>query len=392
MNPSNLFKKNWLLLSIMLLFASTPLESVAVIENFSLAKLMTIIVIFFWILNKCPGAKTPILKLYIPYTTYAILTCIWSIDINSSFTSITAFLLPSLLLSYIISGCLSDTDNIKYVSLAYVAGCIFASINAISGRQALYAAATIADMERASAFGADQNTIAFMWDMGVVVLLCCLRSDLNKIYKALCWLLIAILVFSILITGSRTGVVIMLLIFGLFVLDAGSIKTYIATAIFGVAAFVLMIPLLPETITERLLETRDVADSGDFSGRGEIWLNGWKAFIDENILLGVGYSNFAELYKLRYGVADASHNTYLTYIVEFGLLGCWFFFAILKQMFGFILKIYRNINSKFVFAYLLPFLVVMLTLETEYKRWLFMLGPVIYALYIQSTENYNSQR
>ena len=375
------YNNNFLLLGVMLLFASTPLESIAVVENFSIAKLTVLLLFFAWAFKGFPVKVTPILKMYIPYTIYAIVMALVGIDVETSFRSIMYFLLPSLLVSVIITSCLSDHDNLKYMLFAFLVGCLIAAINAIMSRQSTYDSALFDNMERVTALGADQNTISFVWNMGIVILMSFLKVRTSSLQKGIIISAISILAFSVLITGSRTGAMIMLLTFAIFIADSRNLYMYICACILGIITFFVFIPLLPESIIERFLDSKDVASSGDFSGRGEIWYNGWRAFMNENIVTGVGYSNFCELYRKYYGIPLASHNTYLTYIVEFGLLGCWLFFRILLQMFTYILKICKSSRSKFALCYILPFFLVMFTLETEYKRWLFILGPVLYSLY-----------
>lgn len=105
------------------------------------------------------------------------------------------------------------------------------------------------------------------------------------------------------------------------------------------------------------------------------------AFKDENLLLGVGYSNFSTMLRSHFGWQMASHNTYLSYLVDFGCLGFWFFVFVLVRMCKIVLKIYKQHKDVYIFAYLIPFLVVMFVLETEYKRWLFMFGVLFECYY-----------
>ena len=134
------------------------------------------------------------------------------------------------------------------------------------------------------------------------------------------------------------------------------------------------------------MQTSELVDDGDFSDRGVIWQSALDAFRHENFLLGVGYSNFSTMLRQHYGWQMASHNTYLTYLVEFGFVGVWTFIYVLVKMFKVATLIRKQENNAFVYCYVLPLFVFMITLETEYKRWIFMMYMLLYAWYMLNNE------
>ena len=134
------------------------------------------------------------------------------------------------------------------------------------------------------------------------------------------------------------------------------------------------------------MQISDLVEEGDFSDRGVIWQSALDAFFHDNFLLGVGYSNFSTMLRQHYGWQMASHNTYLTYLVEFGFVGVWTFVYVLVKMFKIATSIRKQENNAFVYCYVLPLFVFMITLETEYKRWIFMTYVLLYSWYKLNNE------
>jgi O-antigen ligase len=180
-------------------------------------------------------------------------------------------------------------------------------------------------------------------------------------------------------TGSRTGIVVLILCFFMFVIATRQFKILVGSIILIMLGLPILLQYLPESIMDRLFETQELMDDGDFSGRGIIWSSAIKAFGQENYLLGVGYSNFSTMLRLHFGWQMASHNTYLTYLVEFGVLGVGVFIYALIKLLQIARNIYKQENNLFTYCYIMPLLLFMTTLETEYKRWIFVLYVLLFA-------------
>ena len=143
----------------------------------------------------------------------------------------------------------------------------------------------------------------------------------------------------------------------------------------------LMAPIIynyiPESMWTRFSETEELVSSGNFSDRGYIWSAGMQAFASENMLLGVGYSNFSSMLQQHFGWQMASHNTYLSYLVDLGFVGLVLFLIILCKMLLLCRQVKKSSGDLYIYAYIIPFLIVMFVLETEYKRWIFILGVLL---------------
>ena len=144
------------------------------------------------------------------------------------------------------------------------------------------------------------------------------------------WLIAAYLplgLFAIGLSGTRTAILAAVpgfLFGGLLLWSArldGRAFALVGVLVLGVAVGV---PLLPEESLERLATTDEEIASGDLSGRTTIWRAGLDAFEDAPIL-GYGTGTYAVASK----TGRVAHNSYLSVLVETGVVGFLAFMTIL---------------------------------------------------------------
>lgn len=367
--------------SIALFFLVTPLESLPLAEGFSIVKLSAIIVLVAWAFSGFQRNTNNPAKFFLPLFVYAVTSCLWSIDSSISINAIATFLIPSLLVAMIMSNSVSSKRDIAIYLGFYIVGCLISSIAGLLTRKAMLTAAVYAGEDRLTAFGQDQNTLAFLLIMGVIPLLHLISKTSKTIVKYLSIALIMVFAYMIASTGSRTGAITLALVVLFYAYSARQFKVLAVLGVLVVVGLPILLQYLPEGIIDRFMQTSDLVEEGDFSDRGVIWQSALDAFFHDNFLLGVGYSNFSTLLRQNYGWQMASHNTYLTYLVEFGLVGVWTFVYVLVKMFMIATSIRKQENNAFVYCYVLPLFVFMITLETEYKRWIFMTYVLLYSWY-----------
>ena len=372
--------------SIALFFLVTPLESLPLAEGFSIVKLSAIIVLVAWALSGFQRNTNNPAKVFLPLLVFAVISSLWSIDSSISINAIATFLIPSLLVAMIISYSVSCKRDIAIYLGFYIVGCLITSIAGLLTRQATLAAAVYASQERLTAFGQDQNTLAFILIMGVVPLLHLLSKNTKVIAKYFSICVIIVFVYMIASTGSRTGIIVLALIVLFYAYSARQFKVLIGIIVLAVIGLPILIQYLPESVMDRFMQTSELVNDGDFSDRGIIWQSALDAFSEENILLGVGYSNFSTMLRQHFGWQMASHNTYLTYLIEFGIIGVWAFIYILIKMINVAKSIRKQESNAFVYCYIIPLFVFMFTLETEYKRWIFMIYVLLYSWYRLNNE------
>ena len=140
--------------------------------------------------------------------------------------------------------------------------------------------------------------------------------------RKLAWLAVdAVLVFGILLTGSRGSMlaVAVMLVFFMYT------RLLSRTMMIPLMALVLVLPfLMPDAFFNRLETTVDTGGAG----RTVIWEGGLVAFV-HHPLLGAGLNNFSTAYRDNVGSAPlyhgsyvyGAHNVYLEVAVEMGVAG-----------------------------------------------------------------------
>lgn len=133
---------------------------------------------------------------------------------------------------------------------------------------------------------------------------------------------IGLLGMAILVTYSRQSYFIALLCAGLLMVR----RSAVLAVVLGIVA-VVSVPLLPESVTQRVEETRQEDSSGDATvddstaSRWEIWAGGLQMF--SNNPVGVGLNRFKTRigeYVPRFRGFDA-HNFYVLTLAEMGVQG-----------------------------------------------------------------------
>lgn len=311
----------------------------------------------------------------------SVISVLWSIDKEHTLISIATFLLPCVLLTEAILSSIRKKEDITLYLFAYVVGCLIISISCIANRDTIIENAILENELRLTSFGQNQNVLAFLLTMGLVIVLSALKKHGSIGVRIIQWSLLVLFSFVSISTGSRMGMGLLCFVILLFLISSKTKGQVFLMLLFLVSFVFFMIPLIPSEVYNRFFETDMLIKSGDFSGRGGIWEKSWSAFTMETPFLGVGYSNFITLMGLYYSAPEASHNTYLTYIVEFGFAFFWVPFIPVILIAKYIWSIFRKVKDLYVFSYVLPLFIAMFVLETAKNRWIFIIGTLVYAWY-----------
>jgi len=238
----------------------------------------------------------------------------------------------AILLALLLAGCLVSESDIKtitiYCLVGLVIGSLFSLYQYITGQyviQNIY-------IQRAAGLRTDPNDTAMLLVTGIPLGLYWLFNTKKNITKLLCVGVILLILFSIMLTGSRGGFVTLLIIgLGFYIR-----KPTIGATVLGGLLIVFMIALAPKTFVDRIetLVTGQEKHGGkSMNNRLELQMTGIKLFLD-NPVIGVGPGNFGLAYiqdkkpgytpskgsdfSHSYGVA---HNMHLEMFVETGLFG-----------------------------------------------------------------------
>ena len=381
MNIGNIKSLSILNVMVAFFFMTTPLESISLFERFSLAKLSSLFVLVVWAYKGFPFRRCYLIYSFVLVLFLSVFSVIWSIDREHTFISIFTFLLPCILLMEAIMVSIKRKEDIKLYLFFYVVGCLIISLSCIVNREAILENAIMEHELRLTSFEQNQNVLAFLLTMGVVIVLSALKNHGSICIRIAEWSLLVLFSFVSISTGSRMGMGLLSLVLLLFMISTKGKTQIFLMLLFLISFFFFLLPLIPSEVYSRMFESNALIKSGDFSGRGAIWEKGWSAFMMENSFFGVGYGNFNNLMNLYYSSPEASHNTYLTYVVEYGFAFFWILFIPVILIVKYVWKIFRRERDLYVFSYVFPLLIAMFMLETEKNRWLFIIGALVYAWY-----------
>jgi O-antigen ligase len=169
------------------------------------------------------------------------------------------------------------------------------------------------------------------------------------------------------LTGSRGGMVatiVALLIVPLTMTKLTPARLAAAIVILGVSG-ALAVAYVPEKLVQRFATTGTEVQEGSLHGRVDIWKAGIKAFA-QRPLMGYGTANFKAAVR-PWGEGQVAHNSYLSVLVEEGLVG----FLLYATMFIAVFMARRNLpllDRRFMLVMLATLGTAMLPLTWEDRK------------------------
>ena len=162
--------------------------------------------------------------------------------------------------------------------------------------------------------------------------------------RALMFVMLAVAVLTLVLTGSRGGLLGFMTIVGIiWWRSPRKIASAMVISIVLVAGWFSM----EETRRERYLTIFSSAEDRDESAQGRIdaWIDGMHLFVDRP-LVGNGAGAFAWARAFRFGTYLQPHNMYVQIIAELGIVGALVYFFFLRDIFRTNRKILRHIRSR----------------------------------------------
>jgi O-antigen ligase len=305
---------------------------------------------------------------------YKLITGIWSIDINATVESVLLTSLPIFILTILLFNSIKDYNALILIFKTYVFSCLLIGILLIYNYYNIDDASVLnLDTVRISVFNSNQNELAVMLMYGFIMSFYLLKFvGFNKyMYGSI----LLILGFSILLTGSRTGF-LSLIMTVLFIIFLSKKKFFWILVKGSLILFILYISIeiLPKELTDRSLGLLEIVgdDSHDFHRegyRGWIWIQGLNAFINTNILsimFGTGYESYGSLMYENTGIRVSHHNTFLGYLVELGFFGLFIYLFLFGLLAKRILILVKN-HSSFYGIFYIPIVLFLLTQGLDQK-------------------------
>jgi O-antigen ligase len=194
-------------------------------------------------------------------------------------------------------------------------------------------------LRRFSAGGADPNSLGMTLALGIPIAWYLSLTATRPLYRWLWRAYLPLAMFATVLTGSRGAMIatmVALLIIPLTTsLSPGRLVAAIALLALSGA---LIVAYAPERVVERLGTTGSNVESLSFGGRFTLWKAGIHAF-GYRPMMGYGVGGFVRAISPELGSrALVAHNSFLSVMVEEGLVGLMFYLAMLWSVFSSILR------------------------------------------------------
>lgn len=183
-------------------------------------------------------------------------------------------------------------------------------------------------------------------------------------------------ILAILLTASRTSLLTTFpaFLFIFWSLRKLKIQYQLTLLMLIIVSLVALQPLIPESSLNRVSSTQEEASAGDFNGRLPIWQQGLIVYLDHP-MLGVGGSAYNSVIE----IGKVAHNTFISVLVEVGIIGFTLFMAMLAMVVYQASRQPKLANMWFTALFIWCMGVSTLSWEHRKPTWLFFSLPVISA-------------
>ncbi len=304
--------------------------SLVKISGLMAASLIMVVVALGGSLHVVPGFHMAVLL----YVSWVILSYVWTEmpvpyettqAINSNDALRSNFYL--LMITLIVFQVANSSNDLKKLYIAAVLGSLWLVFMMVSD----YRVKT--NVVRQEIKGFEAGVIAVHLSMVMPMAIYLIAQAREWIWRLLGLIYIPAAMFTILITGSRTGSIVMVIgLFGFFpiVMRAGLIGKA-ASALIVVVALVVIANTVPQKTIERIFTTGKEISSGTLNERRVIWDSGYEEWA-KNPFLGHGVGSFRRIVN-SHNVDYTAHSSYVTLATEQGAVGIFLLFTVMANAF-----------------------------------------------------------
>ncbi len=259
---------------------------------------------------------------------WAFASVFWSINPGASFGR--AFTYAQLvLMAWVFWQSARSPDRIRALLQAYVAGC-YVMVVALA---LAFVAGSADGLVRYRALDENQNYLAQTLVLGLPMAWYLTVSGSHRLFRWLNPLFLPACLFVLGLTASRGGLVMAVVALSVVPLTLGALPPLRRALVLlfvalGIGGALL---LVPDANLARLAETSERIAEGDFTSRERIWQAGLRVFLDPDgsWAFGVGSGSYPDAVASAFGYGMASHNGFMSLLVELGLVGLLLFLALL---------------------------------------------------------------
>ncbi|MDT8383279.1 MAG: O-antigen ligase family protein [Gammaproteobacteria bacterium] len=310
--------------------------------------------------------------LFLSFVMYSAISYVWTVDNELSLDRIRSNF-QLVLFVWLIWQFLETERHVLQAIQFYVLGSVVGAVATLVA----YLAGVQSSYMRYSAEGFDPNELSVF--LAIAIPMAWYLSMRHQTVW-LVWLnrlLIAALLIAILLTGSRTGLVVACvgITFILITMSRGSTGAKISVGLLLIVGAIALPQVIPESTWARLATLEEELASGTLNNRTNIWSAGLSIWLN-NLAFGVGAGAFRTATHINHGFVAAPHNTFLSILVELGAVGFMLFGAIMYVVW----KKISEMPYLERWLYLSTCIILMLglfTLTWETKKPLWLLGSLI---------------
>lgn len=318
-------------LSLIVIF-TIPWEEMFLVPGLGTpGRIMGLVLAAFWLLAVISTGKIrtpgPFHFVFLLFILWHVLSTLWTIDPALTLGRLSAYI-QLIGLVYIIWDLYTTPAAVKRGLQAYILGA-YVSVGSLLGN---FVAGNETLTGRFTATGFDPNNIGVILALGVVPAWHLATSDgqgrLAFLFRTINYLYLPAAALAVLLTGSRGALIAIAAAGSYVILNVTRLRPAarnLAVVLLLLALFLVPSVLPSETLGRLATVDESIADR-DLNGRFAIWLEGIDAFA-ERPLLGAGSSAF----RAAVGSGKVAHNSFLSVLVEVGLVG-FTLFAILLAM------------------------------------------------------------
>ena len=217
---------------------------------------------------------------------------------------------------------------------------------------------------RYTAYDIGANEMAITLGFGMTFALY-LSSTYDKVWiRLLILATIPVFISASFLTGSRMGFVILLLgmLFAFYQISKMQFAEKIIVSLAFVASIGSIIKNIPKELVDRVLSTWHNASTGNFNEREVIWQIGFEGFKDQPFI-GRGVDSFTRMSNNAHMDLEA-HNTYISILVEYGIIGFSLYMSLVIGIIFAILKL-RGVDRFFLLILMVQLLFAQLTTNLQ---------------------------
>ena len=256
------------------------------------------------------------------------------------------------------------------VMTAYIMGAYIAALDTI-----LVYRREVGVLRRFAAGDADPNDLAMTLALALPMAWYLGATYQRPVLRWVCRLYIPVALLAIGLTGSRGGMVASVVGLSIIPLTLSKVSANnraIALALILVSG-VVAVRYVPSALIQRFASTTSEVEDARLGGRFKLWVAGVKAFTYRPVV-GYGPVSFKRaIDPFLYQESQVAHNSYLSVLVEEGLVGFFLFMMMITATFFSVMKL-RGGDRRFGLVLLATMMITMLPLTWEDRKqaWVVM--------------------